>query len=81
MFSIKHKRNTQSGFSVCTDISVFQNNVFHVTLDVRVKSVVELIIERCSFLSDVDGGDVDDSVCEFFVSMNTDFGPICIGTQ
>jgi hypothetical protein len=41
-------------------------------LNIQVKTAVELIIKRHSFLSDVDGGDVDDSVCELFVYMNSD---------
>jgi len=32
------------------------------------------------FWIDVDGGDVDDSVCKFFVYMNSDFGPVYNGT-
>ena len=44
------------------EISIFLNSVFHVTLNVWVKTVVELVIKRWSFLSDVDGGDVDCSV-------------------
>ena len=46
-----------------------------------VKTAVELIIKRHSFLSDVDGVAVDDSVCEFCVYVNSDFGPVYIGTQ
>jgi len=41
--------------------------------NIRVKTVVDLMIKRHSFLSDDDDGDVD--VCEFFVYINSDFGP------
>ena len=50
-------------------------------LNVWVKTVVELVIKRWSFLSDVDAGDVDGAVCEFFVYMISDFGSVYIGVR
>ena len=63
------------------EISIFLNRVVHVMLNVWVKTVVELVIKRWSFLSDVDAGDVDGAVCEFFVYMISDFGSVYIGVR
>jgi hypothetical protein len=48
-----------------------------------VQTVVKLINKRPFWGGggDIGSGDVDDSVCEFFVYMNSDFGPVYNGTR